>query len=1752
MAQGLYPPESTELVSGIGRELWANPRSPLYGAKGDLVSMDGLVLSADQPTVVGPPGTFSVADHDKVIWCSATADTLPPRSASDVSMSKGLSFVATSSVPSGLPNVPRWVMTHLDDPAIRALVSPAYYGNVISSPSMMAFTPQDRWRFISIIGAAALGGNIDTQILAVVDAQTAITVDCATTTVAGATATIWGTRTITDGATGANVAAIASTSANWTLYDIGAWVRIPDAGAGGSTFTAQITGIDFFNSRALLSAAPPLAVTYAVCLISTWSPLVSTILSTSADGSTATMRHSAFCPLSSATVWWGTDDTLAIQRAVDSGLNVFLPDGDYLVNTLAVDNVYGRTGYYCQIARNNFVMEGYGARLVTGGGNPRDVSGVEVGDSWSAYHDIRIEGIQFEGNHGDGTNNCVLALGGTGHIIPSQTGGAPIISQSDFNGAVNVRGQYIPWGVVPNVQTKLGAGRPYQAATERVTLESCSFSGWSKSGVTGLSYADYIEVLHCLFDGENRWSNNIHVDGTRGMRIEGCLMRNGVSVAQNPSFVSLLVNGDMGFRPYWDGVIVNNVFDNLQNGNCIAIGALHAKILNNVFRQIGGAAIGTSNYASQFPPPTANGVEFGPRGLLVQGNTFEDGANGILLLGWNGGASAMSATPVVSGGQVTGVTVPAGLAGTRVPPMLFVVGDGQAAQIAPTMATGQVARVLLSSGGGGYYAPAGIPAATCVFDPPGIGRTATGTASLSGGSVSGVTITDGGSNYPTVPAVTFSPPPSGTTATGVAVLTGSVVTGVTITNPGSGYGTTPPSMTFSAPGQATGTVSVVNGIVTAVLVSYRGQGYTTPPNVTITPYATSGVVPAVVQRVSLLGQIFQPTITKPGGGYVTPIATVVGGGGSGAQITLTVGLGTIPDIILTAGGAAYSQANPPVVRFLGTGVPLVPAHEATVPVQIDPGTGAITGFGTLQGGQDYTITPTVVFDTSQGQPGSGATATATMVGGVITGVSLTAQGTGYSAANPPVVRFVGAGVPTDPTTFATVKVVLDLATGAVIGFCNLVYGSGYSVVPTLVFDTSAGQPGSGAAATPVLQPPGALVGYSIADYGQGYTADPLIHISDSTPGAPTQQGAMNCVIEGSAMVGASVINPGHDYNTTQVSIIDTAAKGGSGYTLVATVAGGQVTGITVVGATGGGTGFTSAPTIALNNFGCLTGAGQRGATGFTATMVDDGTGHGTFKIASVTGPTDGGAGYTTGVVPLVSAGGYGATANAITLGGAVTNCNLSAPGYGYQLSTTSVVASGGGGSGMVVTPSPYSLSGWPATGNPVDKSNPGLTGLTLVNGGQGYPTLPAIVFLSGGYHLGSGATGTAVVGPSGNVTAISLTSGQGYTSTPSVRFAGGGGAGAAAHVGAPVNGAIVSITLDNGGTTPYTSAPDVIIDGGGGAGARAICTINTATGKVNAVYLVSGGDYLYAPLVQLLDPAGSGATAIALLANQIATPPTGDLPCGVIGYRVLKGGSGYSSATPPTVVVMPFPGTNTMSSLIQYNQFITNPYTRKTSLRANFAVNPPVYYAPDDVGPGLPSISTYWYAASLALQYTGQTWCSKNIFRGNYLEGYYPPGGTGTNAIIQDNSSGQNFYLDNMFGDPIVGTQAIQLNPLSVEQGSVYLDQESIGDIFTNYGYEVGRAGTPLKVTGASAVTTWPGLPITIPNGGRVTTTVGVPGVKVGDTAAVTVIGPLPPPGCRLDAQPTAGHSVTVTLTNASGSSQTINSLTFRVAGQAW
>ena len=58
-------------------------------------------------------------------------------------------------------------------------------------------------------------------------------------------------------------------------------------------------------------------------------------------------------------------------------------------------------------------------------------------------------------------------------------------------------------------------------------------------------------------------------------------------------------------------------------------------------------------------------------------------------------------------------------------------------------------------------------------------------------TVASTTITAGGSGYTSAPTVTFTAPPSGTTATGTATVASGAVTGITITNAGTGYSTAP-------------------------------------------------------------------------------------------------------------------------------------------------------------------------------------------------------------------------------------------------------------------------------------------------------------------------------------------------------------------------------------------------------------------------------------------------------------------------------------------------------------------------------------------------------------------------------------------------------------------------------------------------------------------------------------------------------------------------------------------------------------------------------------------------------------------------------------------------------------------------------------------------------------------------------------------------------------------------------------------------
>jgi hypothetical protein len=108
--------------------------------------------------------------------------------------------------------------------------------------------------------------------------------------------------------------------------------------------------------------------------------------------------------------------------------------------------------------------------------------------------------------------------------------------------------------------------------------------------------------------------------------------------------------------------------------------------------------------------------------------------------------------------------------------------------------------------------------------------------SMSNGGVATVVISNGGSGYATAPTVTFSAPPTGgVQATGTAVLTGTTVTSVTITNAGSGY-TSAPTVTFSIPGTgtnaATGT-AIYTGIMTMAVGNDNGTTVTTSTSTSV-------------------------------------------------------------------------------------------------------------------------------------------------------------------------------------------------------------------------------------------------------------------------------------------------------------------------------------------------------------------------------------------------------------------------------------------------------------------------------------------------------------------------------------------------------------------------------------------------------------------------------------------------------------------------------------------------------------------------------------------------------------------------------------------------------------------------------------------------------------------------------------------------------------------------------------------------------
>lgn len=275
--------------------------------------------------------------------------------------------------------------------------------------------------------------------------------------------------------------------------------------------------------------------------------------------------------------------------------------------------------------------------------------------------------------------------------------------------------------------------------------------------------------------------------------------------------------------------------------------------------------------------------------------------------------------------------------------------------------------------------------------------TMTGCGDLSGITVTArtqpidhVTITGGGTGYTSPPGVTFSTT-NGNSGAGTAVLDGSGhVVGVTITNGGAYTG--PVTITFVNAGHggsgAAGTVvlaaltdvntCIIDGIVIGISISNSGSGYST----------------------------------------IAPI-TVVGGGGTGLALVVSMRVGT--PITLVAGGSGYAVNQ--VINLVGGTFTTVASIRVTA---VAAGTGAITAVS-IQAVGVYQVLPTNPVSIAGGTTGTGALLNFLWA---VSGVAVNNGGTGFISN--PTVTFGAPGSTGGVTALGTAAAAFKCCLGVFI------------------------------------------------------------------------------------------------------------------------------------------------------------------------------------------------------------------------------------------------------------------------------------------------------------------------------------------------------------------------------------------------------------------------------------------------------------------------------------------------------------------------------------------------------------------------------------------------------------------------------------------------------------------------------------------------------------------------------------------------
>ncbi|SKA89075.1 PEP-CTERM protein-sorting domain-containing protein [Prosthecobacter debontii] len=290
-------------------------------------------------------------------------------------------------------------------------------------------------------------------------------------------------------------------------------------------------------------------------------------------------------------------------------------------------------------------------------------------------------------------------------------------------------------------------------------------------------------------------------------------------------------------------------------------------------------------------------------------------------------------------------------------------------------------------------------------------------------------------------------------------------------------------------------------------------------------------------------------------------------------------------------------------------------------------------------------------------------------------------------------------------------------------------------------------------------------------------------------------------------------------------------------------------GVVTVEVTNGGSGYVGAPYISISGNGS-------GATA-VANMVDDGTGNGTYKIASIT-ITNAGTDYTgTPTVSLIGGGGSGVTFGTVTLG---TNTS----GGITKVGTGNLTLSGANS----------------YTGPTIVQAGTLIAGSTSAFGVNSATTVNATLRTSGrNIALGSLAGSESGVVENASATAAILTVGGDSTSTifsGRIQDGSGGGALSLVKVGSGVQ-TLASTNTYTGSTSITAGTLQVGLAGVGSTSGSSAVSVNGATAALAGTGIVNGSTTITQGFIRPGDSGGLSTGTLTLNSLNLTTNGTGQL-----------------------------------------------------------------------------------------------------------------------------------------------------------------------------------------------------------------------------------------------------------------------------------